>query len=137
MRISLLLTLLVTHVLTHADTLTGRVVRVTDGDTFVVIDSSDTQHKIRLTDIDAPERKQAFDTRSMDHLSDGVAGKFGVIDYSKRDHYKRMLGKVLLKRDDVKLEQVWSGLAWYYKKYQKEQTPEDRELYSAMEVEGK
>ena len=73
MRITLLFALLITHSFVQADTLTGRVVRVTDGDTIVVLDSANTQHKIRLTGIDAPERKQAFGTKSKDHLSDSVA----------------------------------------------------------------
>jgi len=30
------------------------MVRVTDGDTIVVLDSTNAQHKIRLTGIDAP-----------------------------------------------------------------------------------
>jgi len=59
MRITLLLALLITHSLVHADTLTGRVVRVTDGDTIVILDSANTQHKIRLQGIDAPERKNS------------------------------------------------------------------------------
>ena len=37
----------------------------------------------------------------------------------------------------MNLEQVRAGLAWHYKKYQKEQSPEDRALYSAMEVEAR
>jgi endonuclease YncB( thermonuclease family) len=49
-------------------------VRVTDGDTIVILNASDTQHKIRLTGIDAPERKQAFGIKSKEHLSDSVAG---------------------------------------------------------------
>jgi endonuclease YncB( thermonuclease family) len=135
--ITLLLALLITHCLAHADTLTGRVVRVTDGDTIVILDSADTQHKIRLTGIDAPERKQAFGTKSKEHLSDSIAGKFVVVDYDKRDYYKRILGKVLLNGEDMNLEQIRAGLAWHYKKYQKEQSPSDRALYSAMEVEAR
>jgi endonuclease YncB( thermonuclease family) len=56
MRITLLFVLLITHCLVQADTLTGRVVRVTDGDTIVILDSAKAQHKIRLQGIDAPER---------------------------------------------------------------------------------
>ena len=137
MRITLLFALLIPHCLVHADTLTGRVVRVTDGDTIVVLDSSNAQHKIRLTGIDAPERKQAFGTKSKEHLSDSVAGKFVVVDYSKRDYFKRILGKLLLNDRDMNLEQVRAGLAWHYKKYQKEQTQSDRELYSDAEIEAR
>jgi len=41
-----------------ADTLTGKVVKITDGDTLYVLDANYKQHKIRLAGIDAPERKQ-------------------------------------------------------------------------------
>ena len=67
----LLLVLLVTHVF---DTLNGRIVRVTDGDTIVVLDSANVQHKIRRTGIAALKRKQAFGTKSKEHLSNVVAG---------------------------------------------------------------
>lgn len=36
----------------------------------------------------------------------------------------------------MNLEQVKAGLAWHYKKYQNEQTPNDRELYSGAEIEA-
>ena len=49
--------------------------RVTDGDTIVVLDAGKVQHKIRLQGIDAPERHQAYGTKSKEHLSDLVAGK--------------------------------------------------------------
>ena len=38
--------------------ISGRVVSVTDGDTIKVLDSANTEHKVRLTGIDAPERGQ-------------------------------------------------------------------------------
>ncbi len=41
-----------------ADTLTGKVVKITDGDTLYVLDANYKEHKIRLVGIDAPERKQ-------------------------------------------------------------------------------
>ncbi len=43
-----------------ADSLTGKVVKITDGDTLYVLDANYKQHKIRLAGIDAPERKQAY-----------------------------------------------------------------------------
>jgi endonuclease YncB( thermonuclease family) len=137
MRITLLFALLITHCLVQAGTLTGRVVRVTDGDTIVVLDAGNAQYKIRLTGIDAPERGQAFGTKSKEHLSDSVAGKFVVLEYEKRDRYERILGKVLLSNEDMNLEQVMAGLAWHYKKYQNEQPPADRELYSETEIKAK
>ncbi len=59
---------------TVADTLTGRVVSITDGDTLTVLDARNEQHKIRLSGIDAPERGQPFGTASRDHLGERVFG---------------------------------------------------------------
>jgi len=138
MRTSVLIILFITHASASiADTLTGRVVRVTDGDTIVVLDTNNAQHKIRLQGIDAPERKQAYGTKSKEHLSDSVAGKFVVVEYEKRDRYERILGKVLLSNQDMNLEQVKAGLAWHYKKYQNEQTTADRVKYSDAEREAR
>ena len=137
MRIALFIILLITHSLSLGETLAGRVVRVTDGDTIVVLDSGNVQHKIRLTGIDAPERGQAYGTKSKEYLSESVAGKFVVVEYDKRDRYKRILGKVLLSDQDMNLEQIKAGLAWHYKKYQNEQTTADRVKYSDAEREAR
>ena len=59
----------------QAETLTGRLVSVADGDTVTVLDATNTQHKIRVAGIDAPEKKQAFGNRSKDNLAELVAGK--------------------------------------------------------------
>ena len=60
-----------------------------------------------------------------------------VVDYNKYDRYGRTLGKVLVNGDDVNLEQIESGMAWHYKKYQGEQTPADRVKYSDAELEAR
>ncbi len=58
-----------------ADTLTGKVVKTTDGDTLYVLDANYKEHKIRLAGIDAPERKQAYGLASRKHLASIVAGQ--------------------------------------------------------------
>ena len=120
-----------------SQTLTGRVVRIADGDTITVLDSSDTQHRIRLAGIDAPESHQAFGTRAKKSLSEMVFGKYVTIVYEKTDQYGRIVGKILLNGKDINLEQVKAGMAWHYKEYQREQTPEDRDLYAAAEEEAR
>ena len=120
-----------------ARTLTGRVVRVADGDTVTVLDSSNTQHRIRLEGIDAPESHQAFGTQSKKNLSEMVFGKDVTVVYQKTDRYGRLVGKIVLDGKDVNLEQVKAGLAWHYKEYQREQTPEDRETYAKAEDEAR
>ena len=69
-------------------------------------------------------------------MSDLIAGHVVIVEYNKRDRYDRILGKVLFSNEDMNLEQVKVGLAWHYKKYQNEQTPNDRELYSEAEIEA-
>ena len=57
-----------------ADSLTGKAVKITDGDTLYVLDANYKEHKIRLAGIDAPERKQAYGLASRKHLGELVAG---------------------------------------------------------------
>lgn len=51
-----------------AETLTGRIVSIADGDTVTLLDANLQQHKIRLSGIDAPEKRQPFGNRSRLHL---------------------------------------------------------------------
>ena len=118
-------------------TLNGRVVRVADGDTVTVLDSSNTQHRIRLSGIDAPESHQAFGTQSKKNLSDLVFGKDVTVLYDKTDQYGRLVGKIIVNGQDVNLEQVKEGMAWHYKEYEREQSAEDRELYARAEDEAR
>ena len=68
-----------------ADTLTGKVGRVVDGDTLYVLDANYKDHKIRLAGIDAPERRQAYGLASRKHLASMVAGQQVTVEYQKRD----------------------------------------------------
>lgn len=120
-----------------SQTLNGRVVRVADGDTVTVLDATNTQHRIRLEGIDAPESHQAFGAQSKQSLSEMVFGKDVSVVVRKTDQYGRLVGKILLDGKDINLEQVKAGLAWHYKEYQREQTPEDRELYARAEDEAR
>ena len=54
----------------HAETLLGKIINVADGDTITILDN--TQHKIRLTGIDAPEKRQAFGNVSKQRLAEQV-----------------------------------------------------------------
>lgn len=110
-------------------TLVGKVVAVADGDTITVLDNTNTQYKIRLAGIDAPEKKQPFGNVSKKSLSDMVYDKQVSVDYNKQDRYGRTVGKVIVNGVDANLEQVKRGLAWFYKKYQNEQPFEDRLNY--------
>lgn len=102
-----------------------------------MLDSSETQHRIRLAGIDAPESHQAFGEQSRQSLSGMIFGKDVSVNYHKIDQYGRLVAKIWLNGKDINLEQVKAGMAWHYKFYQGEQTPEDRELYSKVEDEAR
>jgi endonuclease YncB( thermonuclease family) len=135
--LALLTAIVITNIAASAETLSGKVVGVSDGDTITLLDSTHTQHKIRLTGIDAPEKAQAFGQASKKSLSDLVFSKDVEIFWVKRDRYQRILGKVLLNEQDICLEQVKRGMAWHYKQYQRDQSSVDRTKYSRAEEEAR
>lgn len=121
----------------HADTLQGRVVSIADGDTVTLLDASNTQWKIRLMGIDAPEKKMPFGQKSKETLSDLVFNKQVSVEYNKKDRYGRTVGKIIVNGTDANLEQVKAGMAWHYKQYQKEQSPDDRVSYAEAQVKAR
>lgn len=129
--------LLVATQWSHAEVISGKVVRVADGDTITVLDAQMRQHKIRLAGIDAPERRQAFGHRALEFLASLVASQQVDIETEKTDKYGRSVGKVLLQGRDVNLAVLVAGLAWHYKAYESEQTPEDRMLYASAEQDAR
>lgn len=128
-----------------AETVEGKVVAVSDGDTITVLDRDHRQIKIRLSGIDAPEKKQAFGQRSKQSLSRLVFNKEVRVEWHKRDKYKRTIGKVWVQPSDchecattldANLAQLNTGMAWWYRQYAKEQPVEDQNHYSAAEAEA-
>ena len=111
--------------------------RATRIDTITGLDDTNTQHKIRLAGIDAPEKRQAFGNVSRESLVDQVAGQSVAIEWDKVDRYGRMVGKVLLAGLDCNPVQVKRGLAWHYKQYQGEQSPADQKRYAVAGVEAR
>jgi endonuclease YncB( thermonuclease family) len=115
--LSLLLLLLVG--VAHADTLSGRVVGIADGDTLTILGVSKVQHKIRLAAIDAPEKSQAFGNKSKQALSDLCFDKHASIKVVDTDRYGRTVGEVTCAGNNANEAMVRSGMAWVYRKYAK------------------
>ena len=125
--------LLLAAPIAFADTLTGKVVKVTDGDSITVLDNTNIQHRIRLQGIDAPEKGQPYGNASRKHLASLVAGKTVTVKWDKRDRYGRIVRFVIVGGQDVNLAQVKAGMAWFYRYYQKELSRENRKLYAKAE----
>lgn len=121
---------------TAAAVLGGKVVAVTDGDTIKVLDIEKVEHVVRLSGIDAPEKKMPFGQRSKQNLSDLVYGKWVEVEGEKTDRYGRLVGKVLVNGKDANLAQVQAGMAWHYKAYQREQSVLDQRAYAEAEIKA-
>lgn len=111
----------------------GRVVKVLDGDTIEVLQSTSERSRIRLSGIDAPEKNQAFGQRSRQFLSSRLAQQLVTISGNETDRYGRLLGTVWLNGQDVNALQVQNGMAWAYR-YQGKAS---NSAYLAMEQEAR
>ncbi len=140
--------IVLTPTISQCKTLHGRVVSVADGDTVTVLDESNEQHKIRLAGIDAPEKKQPFGERSKQSMARMVFSKTVNVEWTKLDRYGRIIGKIMVAQEnchtdscplvmDAGLAQITSGLAWHYKKYQREQLERDRTIYAQAEIDAR
>ena len=136
--LTILLALYVTFL--RAD-FTAKVQRVVDGDTVHVEDETGKKFKVRLTGIDAPEQNQPYVLSATYHLRGLLLNKFVLLESKPKkgkpysvDRYKRVLAKIILDGRDINLAQVLNGYAWHFKRYQKQQSPKDRELYSQAEL---
>ena len=116
-----------------AASLFGRVVGVSDGDTVTVLTKENRQFKIRLSGIDAPEKKQAFGAHAKETLVHQLSGQNVVVEWTKTDRYGRIVGKVEVAGIDANLEQVREGSAWVYTQYLRELALADRKLYLEAE----
>ncbi len=113
------------------------VARVIDGDSLVAVNAQNERLNIRLAGIDAPEMQQPYGPQSRENLARLLAGGEASLDCPKQDRFRRHVCEVRVGEDDVGLEQVRAGMAWWYRQYQQEQTPAARAHYAQAEAEAR
>ncbi|HEB7853316.1 TPA: thermonuclease family protein [Escherichia coli] len=100
-----------------AEQIQGNVVRVLDGDTIEVLQDR-TPVRIRLINIDAPEKKQPFGRWSTNQLKSLIAGQPVTVTYTQTDRYGRVLGRVVTTNGiEANRYMVQNGAAWVYDQY--------------------
>lgn len=117
--------------------LTCVVIGVADGDTLTArcqTEAGTETAKIRLSGIDAPERRQAFGDVSRDSLAALAFGKSIEAHCHKTDRYGRRVCRVTSSGADIGLKQIDAGLAWHYKSYEREQPASERTAYAQAEL---
>ena len=95
------------------------VIGVSDGDTLTVL-SRGRPVKVRLANIDAPEKQQAFGTRSKQSLSELCFGRDATLKSSNKDRYGRTVAVVHCGDVNVNVAQVSRGMAWVYRQYNRD-----------------
>ena len=118
-----------------AYTLPGRVLRVVDGDTIVILGPGNAQYRVNLAGLDAPELDQRYGLASKEHLLRHVAGRFVAVDWQMRDRHGDLIGRVSISGQDLGLKQVRAGLGWYLRSYR--QAPSDRAAYARAEQQAR
>ncbi len=121
--------------LTAADTLTGRVVKIADGDTVTML-VGDHQVRIRLFGIDAPELGQDYSRKSKEALADLVFGKEVRVVVHDKDRYGRTVGDIYVGDTYVNEKMIKDGWAWNYARYSKSKHFADLER-EAREAEAR
>jgi len=112
----------------HFD-LSGKVVKVMDGDTLSLLDTNNTQYKIRLFGIDTPEWDQPHGNTSKRALAKLVDRRqVGVVKVAT-DTFGRTVGTVYLEERNINLAMVEAGHAWWFARY----APYERHLAAAEE----
>lgn len=100
----------------------GKVVGIADGDTFTLLTPDKQQVKVRLSEIDAPEKAQPFGTRSRQALSDLIFSKDVVVIQDDTDQYERPVVQVYINGTHVNRKMVQDGMAWAYPQYLRDKT---------------
>jgi endonuclease YncB( thermonuclease family) len=106
---------------TQAETFSAKVIAVMDGDTVMVLRDGQ-KIKVRLANIDAPERDQPFGQQSRDSLLEMVGKRQVQVDSQAVDQYGRVVGLISVDGRNINQEQVQRGMAWEYSHYHSDKT---------------
>jgi endonuclease YncB( thermonuclease family) len=95
----------------------AKVVKILDGDTFDVLDSVNRVSRIRMNGIDAPEKKQAYGSKSRETLSNLCFGKKIKVRVYSLDRNKRLIADSYINGRSLSHTMVAEGMAWHFRKY--------------------
>ncbi len=110
---------------------------ITDGNTFKLLTKDSLLVRVRVANIDCPERKQPFSKRAKQFVSDAIFDKPVIIHVLKKDRYGRYISNVVY-NDSLNLshELLKYGLAWHYVKYSKDTILQNFEDQARLKKEG-
>ena len=110
-----------------ADPLSGRVIKVVDGDTLDILDANYQTTRIRLAEIDSPEKSQAFGNKAKEALSSICFGKTAEATPNGSSHRGRVVAYIKCGGVDANRTMVATGYAWAYPQFVKDKSLFDLE----------
>lgn len=124
---------------------TGRVARVIDGDTVVVLTHDRSKSfkverskpfRVRLAGVDAPELKESWGQESKTVLSSLVLNEIVVVQWSRRGRYRRIIGHIYLAGRYVNQQLIALGWARHFRRYSKDKKLEAAEERARQAARG-
>ena len=116
--------------------ITGTVVYVSDGDTFYLFTERSDKVKVRVADIDCPERSQDFGLEAKDFVIKEIKGKTVSLNVKGTDRFGRKIAFVKYDGKDLSEQLLINGYAWHYKKYSELDTLSNLEENARRERKG-
>jgi endonuclease YncB( thermonuclease family) len=118
-----------------SETITGKVIRVEDGDTLTISVPSPQgarQIRVQMHGVDCPEKEQPYSDQAKQFTTRMALGKTVACEVKSADTYDRMVVVAIVEGKNLNRELVKAGMAWWYRHY----APKDREL-ADMEEEAR
>jgi endonuclease YncB( thermonuclease family) len=85
------------------------------GDTVYVVDAERSSRKVWLSGIDAPQLEQLYGKEARRNLSKLVLDEYVDLDTMQSDRYGRITARLIKDDQDINLQQIKDGYAWYYR----------------------
>ena len=121
----------------RADSLEGRVTRIIDGDTLTLLDNAHQPHTIHLFGIDAPELTQDAGHKAKTSLSAQALNQPASAQCHAKDRLGHDLCILYINGQDIGLEQIRTGMAWWNQRHALQQTVQLRSVYQQAEFNAK
>ena len=106
-----ILGLLISSIL-WAETITGKVITIVDGNTLEVFTTENETYKILLFGIDSPELNQEYGEEAKKFLEKLILNKSVNIEIQGKDRLGNRLGILTLNGEDIREKLLEAGLAW-------------------------